>query len=399
MLGSISYETVKKPHVLMLVLLISFATVCAVLFTPALPSMATFFDVSESTAQLAVTIYLLGYALGQLPYGPLSNRFGRISALNIGIILQLLGTALCIVSIIGHSFSLMIMGRFVMAVGASVGLMMAFTLLNDFYDKEEARSISSKMIMSFAILPGLSLTVGGLLCDMVSWQSCFYFLFAYGVGMLIIANTFLQEPNIKRIECLNVKNIADNLTKVLKNKSVILYALLMGGCTATIYIYNALSPFIAIEQLHLTESQFGMYSIVPPLGIFFGSMLSQFLNKQFAANKVISIGLGLGAGCAVIMLICFYQTLGILALLLPMMLINCALTSVLSNASVLSSGGAQDKASASSVMNFINMTVGTIGVSLMQLMPQNMVGLLPISIIIVLIFMAGVMLLIKQLKR
>jgi MFS family permease len=74
-----------KPQFLTLLLLVSFGSVGAVLFTPALPAIQQFFQVTVGQAQLTMTSYLLGYALGQLPYGPLANGIGRKKTLYIGI--------------------------------------------------------------------------------------------------------------------------------------------------------------------------------------------------------------------------------------------------------------------------------------------------------------------------
>jgi MFS family permease len=68
-----------------LFLLISFAAVNAMLFTPALPNLTRFFDISEMAAQSTITWFLVGYTVGQLLYGPIANRFGRKSALYVGI--------------------------------------------------------------------------------------------------------------------------------------------------------------------------------------------------------------------------------------------------------------------------------------------------------------------------
>ena len=72
-----------------LLLMISFASVNAVLFTPALPNIAHFFAISDSIAQQTITWFLIGYAVGQLLYGPLANRFGRKKALFAGVSLQI----------------------------------------------------------------------------------------------------------------------------------------------------------------------------------------------------------------------------------------------------------------------------------------------------------------------
>lgn len=396
---TVNGDVAKKPHVLMLVILISFGTVCAVLFTPALPSISDFFAVSNAKAQLAVTIYLIGYALGQLPYGPIANRFGRLPALKVGIALQLLGTLFCILSYHTELFSLLLLGRFIMALGASVGLMMAYTLLNDFYEQSAARTIASKMMMAFAILPGISLSLGGFLCDMFSWQSCFHFLFAYGILLFCLTTIFLQEPACQRLKSLELKRIADGLLEVSKSQSVVSYAMLMGGCTAIIYMYSAVSPFIGMDVLQLEESQFGLLSIVPPLGILIGSYITNKLNQRYTADKVINFGIMFGLLSAALMLMAFYIHISIIALLLPMMMINASLTLVMCNASVLSSGGCEDKASAASVMNFINMSVGAAGVALLQFFPQAWIGLLPLGIIVVLIFMSVVLKIVLNIKK
>src|SRR5579864_6635516 len=81
-----------------LLLLISFASVNAVLFTPALPNITHFFGISEDIAQQTITWFLIGYAVGQLIYGPIANRFGRKHALYTGIGIQIISSLFCVVA-------------------------------------------------------------------------------------------------------------------------------------------------------------------------------------------------------------------------------------------------------------------------------------------------------------
>ena len=77
----------KSPHhpsLFTLLLLISFASVNAVLYTPALPAISQYFEVSSDMVQQTITIFLLGYTVGQLIYGPIANRFRRIPAIAVG---------------------------------------------------------------------------------------------------------------------------------------------------------------------------------------------------------------------------------------------------------------------------------------------------------------------------
>ena len=95
-----------------LLLLISFASVNAVLFTPALPEIAEYFHINADIAEHTVTFFLMGYALGQLIYGPLANRFGRKPALYLGITLQIISCFICVLSSVVDAYWLLLVGRF-----------------------------------------------------------------------------------------------------------------------------------------------------------------------------------------------------------------------------------------------------------------------------------------------
>lgn len=83
---------VKKPHLLTLIVLISYGSIGAALFTPAIPSLMDRFGISASLSQMTVMLYLVGYSMGQLIYSPIAKRFGRKPALYIGIGVSLIGT-------------------------------------------------------------------------------------------------------------------------------------------------------------------------------------------------------------------------------------------------------------------------------------------------------------------
>lgn len=91
-------ESSKEPHLLSLMLLSAFAVMGAIILTPDLPKITSFFHISTGTSQLSVSIFLLGYAGGQLIYGPLANRYGRKPALYIGIVVATVGSLFSILS-------------------------------------------------------------------------------------------------------------------------------------------------------------------------------------------------------------------------------------------------------------------------------------------------------------
>ena len=154
----------KEPHIITLTLLSAFAAMGAILMTPALPQIAKYFNISIGLSQLTITSFLLGYAIGQLFYGPLANRFGRKPAVFIGIALATVGSLFSILSSPVESFHLLILGRFLEAVGASAGLVISFTIINDFYYPKQIRRIMGILLFTFAIMPGLGIAIGGIIC-------------------------------------------------------------------------------------------------------------------------------------------------------------------------------------------------------------------------------------------
>ena len=174
----------KKPSLLTLLLLMPFASVAAVLFTPALPGIANAFHISESAAGSAMTIFLLGYALGNLPYGPFAKRFGRKPAIYCGVALTLLGCLLVLFAGKILSWNLFLFGRFLTALGSSVGMKISFTMIADAFQEAEATKTVSLATLAFAVAPGLSIALGGFLTTDYGWESCFYAVLLYSLVIL-----------------------------------------------------------------------------------------------------------------------------------------------------------------------------------------------------------------------
>ncbi len=177
----------KEPHILTLIIMSSFASMGAVIFTPALPEIVQYFKISINHSQLTITLFLLGYALGQLIYGPLANRLGRKSAFYIGILVATIGSIISILSEPLNSFGLLIFGRMLEALGSSAGLVIAFTIINDHYYPQQARRIIAYLMLAFAVVPGIATFIGGLLVSHWHWITCFYFLLIYGLILIIPA--------------------------------------------------------------------------------------------------------------------------------------------------------------------------------------------------------------------
>ncbi len=368
-----------------LFLLLSFPSASAVLFTPALPSIVSFFQLSSAQSDLTLSTYLIGYALGQLPYGPLANRFGRKKTLYIGLSISIVGCLLCAASSFFVSFPLLVFARFLQALGACVGLKVSFTMIADSYDEMKGAKMISLLGTGFAIVPAIAMMIGGYLTKNYAWESCFYFLAIFG-GVVLWLSMQLPETSKKLTrDALRIPKIIEGYTAACKNKPLMFSGLIIGLGTAISYIFNAKAPFIAINLLGLSPDMFGMYSLIPLLGMLVGSFLSHRLAGSRSLIRVLLIGSIVSLSGALFMLLLFASEMGSVAsLFLPMFLIYMIDSVIFSNISSFGLARAQDKANGSAILHFVSLSTAAIFMFSIRFSSLDVELLMPVSFVLLL---------------
>lgn len=368
----------QEPQLFILLLLASFASVSAVLYTPALPAMAESFRITNAQAQISMTAFLIGYALGNLPYGPFSNRYGRKPAIYVGILLAIVGSLLILLGGALHSFWLLVMGRFIAALGSSVGLKITFTMIGDVYSQTKATKTISYMMLSFAIAPGLAIALGGLLTSQFGWESCFYFLAGYSALLLLFSLRLPETGQEKDLEALNCTKIITGLWKKFKNKQLVTCALIMGCATSFVYLFASEAPFIGITHIGLRADTYGILNFIPPIGMIMGSFFAHQLAGKKSILTILVMGIGIAFLGSIVMCILFLAgTINALSLFIPMPFIYIGLALIFSNASGLAMTGAKNKSNASAVMNFINMGTSVLALTTIESLPSHKIYVLP----------------------
>ena len=354
-------KTTQSISFLTLLLMISFASVNAVLFTPALPNIATFFHITDSMAQQTILWFLIGYALGQLIYGPLSSYFGRKKALYLGIGLQIISSLICILAGLLHEYLLLVTGRFLMAVGAGVGLKMCFTLVNENYEPKVASQKMAYLMLSFAITPGLSIALGGILNAHFGWMSCFYAGAFYGVILFWLITRLPTLQETLNPQAFQLNHLLHGYAIPLKNSKLVLGGVMMGSATSFIYVFSALAPFIAMNLMGMNSAQYGAANILPAIGLALGSIISAQLTKHRSLQFTMGIGMLISViGVITMLILTILHTSALISLFIPMFIIYGGLSLIFANVSTLAMNQVQDKAHGSAVMNFINMSMATV---------------------------------------
>ncbi|MCX7124534.1 MAG: Bcr/CflA family efflux MFS transporter [Gammaproteobacteria bacterium] len=383
---------VKPPNIISLMILSAFASMGAILMMPALPEISAHFGTDTSTTQLTVTCFLLGYALGQLFYGPLANRYGRKHAIFVGIIIASIGSIFSIASSPLESFDLMLLGRFLEAVGASAGLTVSVAIINDFYFEQDVRRIMGFVLLAFAIVPGIAVAIGGVLVQFIHWQSCFYFLLLYGL-LLIYPTIRLPETNLTPDFCaLKYHNVLNNYWKHLKIKKLMGFALISGVSPACVYVFGAEGPFIGIHLLHIQPAIYGILALTPFIGTLVGSLSVMRLSK-INPLLVIKIAFCFELIASTVMFILFiFHYVSLTTMLIPMGIFCIGHPLIGATAISLSMQQTDDKSNGSAIVNFTSMCVPILMTFLLSISHSKNPVVMPSIFLISLILMVGLFL-------
>lgn len=388
-----SSDLIKFPRIVILLLLFTFATFVGVLFTPAIPEIGKDFDVSTAMASSTMSIFLIGYAIGQLPYGPLANRFGRKKAITIGAVITLIGTVL---AFFAPSFWVLCLARFIQAIGSSVGLKVGFTMVGDMHAGETATKALATLSIAFGFVPGLAAAIGGFVTTVAGWRGCFLVLSIFTALLWILCQTLPETAKELHTDALQLKKIGPNYMRQFKDPFVVMHAFLAGLTTAVIYIFITISPSISIERIGLTPTQFGLWSIIPSLGLLFGSLVSRNFSGRMNPRINMLAGILFILIPALVLSLCFANAfVNVWSLFIPTSFMYIGLNFIWSNALAHGLSQSTDKSNGSAVMQFINVGTATIGVLLVEVVPPTTTMLFPIALGVILILMFGVWLKLK----
>lgn len=370
----------KEPHILILIIMSSFATMGAVIFAPALPEIARYFGITAGHSQLTITLFFVGYAFGQLIYGPLSNRFGRKPAFYTGIVIATIGSLISIISESLHSFPFLILGRMLEALGSSAGLVISFTMISDHYYPQQARKIVSYLMLAFAVVPGIATFLGGILVTHFHWISCFYFLLFYGLLLIIPTRCLAETATSLNAHAMHIKQIGKNYKIAFKNKLLHSTTLFFGLSGMCVYLYVASAPFIAITYLHFSPEKYGIIGLIPFIGTALGSIVSARLAAIYPVMTLMRAGFIVDIVSAVALALLF--SLGFTNVVV---LIACGFVLMFGNCLIVGGGASiatstsEDKANASAIMNFINVGMVATGTFMLALVPGSPLIKLPVG--------------------
>ncbi|MGQ0619140.1 MAG: Bcr/CflA family multidrug efflux MFS transporter [Panacagrimonas sp.] len=242
------------------------------MYLPSFPSIAQDMQVQRGAIERTLTVFLVGLALGQLGYGPLSDRFGRRPPLLAGLAIYTLGAAGCALADAAGGFTL---SRLVQALGGAAGMVIARAVIRDKLDmRASARAMSSIMLV-MGIAPILAPLAGGWLLSVASWRGIFAFQALYGVICLVWVGLGMVETRPpESVRALRLGSVLRTYGELVRDSRLIVPALSGGFAMAGMFAYIAGSPFVLITLYDIPAQHYGLVFGLNALGLIAVSQLN-----------------------------------------------------------------------------------------------------------------------------
>jgi MFS transporter, DHA1 family, multidrug resistance protein len=306
----------KRPSFAILVAISAIGPLALNIFMPSLPGLQKTFGIPYSTAQLTLTLYLIGMAVCQLGYGPLSDRFGRRPLLLIGLSIFVCASAL---ASFAPSIEWLIAARLLQAIGGSAGIVLARAMVRDVFTREQSASMISYITMAFVLAPMVAPMIGGYLDGFAGWRGGFWLLSVLGLVVLIAAWFTLPETHVNRGPGQDGANLLSGAVQLFSIPRFVTYTLTLAFTSAVFFSFLGGAPHMMVDVLHRTPIEYGLWFAVVSIGYMCGNFFSGRYTQVIGIDRMIMWGCVVtSVGGAVCLLAATFDALSPATLFLPM---------------------------------------------------------------------------------
>ncbi len=327
---------------------------------PALTNIGEDLNVSAASAALTLSLFLVGFALAPLAYGPLSDRYGRRPILLFG---NVLFTVACLACAVAPSLEVLLICRVIQGIGAGAASVMSLTIVRDLFEGHVARARLSYVASARIVAPMIGPTLGGWVIFFADWRAIFAVMALAGALVTIITYLGLDEtrPANSVAASGSLSSLLSSYKLVLSNPLCLGNSLVNGLTFGCQFAYITGSPLLMMNILGMSAQAFGVVFALTAFGIMVASFANGRLNARgVSPHKLLATGLVLSSSTAVLLAVMGFAGYTPVWLLVPLLMLNTfSFGMIAPNAShavvepVPEAGGV-----ASAVVSFIMMSVG-----------------------------------------
>lgn len=293
------------------------------MYLPSIPAMAQALASSEGAVQLSLMTFFVGLMLGQLLYGPLSDKFGRKPLIYLGLSIFVFGSLACAMAETVQQLQWI---RFVQGLGGSIGMVIAFAIIKDQFHGPAMGKMMSMVLAILGLSPVAAPLIGDGLQQLGSWRTIFIFLAIYASVVMVAVFVLLPETRtVEQRTQFQLSQTFSHYVKIATDRKFIFYALTLCIAQAGFFAYIAGSASVFISEYQLTSTQFSLLFAVNAIGLIAAAILNPKLHEKFGplkAYKVVNLAF---LAVMTILLICFYLGFNHLLLLCAGLFVAVAL--------------------------------------------------------------------------
>lgn len=274
--------------IMMLGLIVAVGPLSIDMYLPALPAMADSFGVSTAFMANSVPAYFIGLVFGQLFYGPLSDRVGRVKPLYFGMTLYVIASIVCATT---NNEYVLFAGRTVQALGACVGAVVTRAAIRDRLTARQTAKAFSIMILVMGLAPILAPSLGALFLRFFDWHSIFWFLAAFGTLNLLLTKFFFFETLTEENRNIRpAKEVLSQYWDLLKDPTFNYPAIGGGLLMGAMFVYISAASELIMDTYGISATHFGWIFGLNAAGFVGLTQLNQWLTNRFRILSILRFG-------------------------------------------------------------------------------------------------------------
>ena len=259
------------------------------MYLPSFPTIVEAFDTTASFVQVSLTASLIGIALGQLVFGPMSDVHGRKKPLLFALIVYTIASLLCVFS---PSIGFFIAARFIQGFAAAAGIVLSRAIVRDVYSGRELTKFFALLMLINNLAPILAPVFGGGILAFTEWTGIFAVLSVIGVFLFVVVlwrmdETLSEESRVPS----NLSSTLKNFLSLLKNREFMGYAMAQGFIMAGIFAYVAGTPFVYQNIYEVSPQMFSLLFGMNGIGLIIGAQTVGRLTGVLTEKQFLEIGL------------------------------------------------------------------------------------------------------------
>jgi DHA1 family bicyclomycin/chloramphenicol resistance-like MFS transporter len=312
-------------------------------YLPALPSITRDLQTTSAAVGLTLTGTLIGFALGQILVGPLSDSFGRRRPLLVGAGLHIVASLLCAIAPNVVALSAF---RVLQGIAASGAAVVALAVVRDVANGRTFVVMMSRLLLVMGAAPVLAPTLGSQLLRWTQWRGVFVSLAGIAALLLVFAALGLHEtlPPSRRLPG-GVRGSLTAYGALLRDRTFVGLALVAGLSMSAIFGYVGGAPFVMQQQYGLNVQQFGLVFGAGSFWLICGTQLNPRLVARWTSARVLGVTLTVGTLAAGGMVLAAgTQFGGLFGLLVPLWAVLGSIGVALPNSPALALNGHGDTA-------------------------------------------------------